>query len=153
MKTFIVILLATLSAAIGESLLSYGMKRNGQINLAVPSQWGDLILSVVRNPYVLAGVVFLAFFFFLYLAALSWADISFVMPLTAMSYIFVALIAKFVLKEELSWFRLAGTVVITLGIILVALDGRQRSEDNGTTVYQQGIDVGGIHCSAKERNS
>ena len=153
MKTFIVILLATLSAAIGESLLSYGMKRNGQVNLALPSQWGYLILSVVRNPYVLAGVVFLAVFFFLYLAALSWADLSFVMPLTAMSYIFAALLAKFVLKEELSWFRWAGTVVITLGIILVAFDSRQRSEDNGTTVYQQSINGGGIHCSAKGRNS
>ncbi|MGO9014050.1 MAG: EamA family transporter [Dissulfurispiraceae bacterium] len=153
MKTFIVILLATLSAAIGETLLSYGMKRNGQINLAIPSQWGQLILSVVRNPYVLAGVVFLACFFFLYLAALSWADLSFVMPLTAMSYIFAAMLAKFVLREELSWFRWAGTVVITLGIILVALDGRQRSEDNGMTVYHQGINESGIHCSAKGRNS
>ncbi len=153
MKTFIVILLATLSAAIGESLLSYGMKRNGEINLAVPSQWGQLVLSVIRNPYVLAGVIFLAVFFFLYLAALSWADLSFVMPLTAMSYIFAALLAKFALKEDLSWFRWAGTIVITLGIILVALDGRQRSEDNGVAVFQQGISGSGTHCAAKGRNS
>ncbi len=153
MKTFIVILLATLSAAIGESLLSYGMKRNGQVDLAVPAQWGNLILSVIRNPYVLAGVVFLAFFFFLYLAALSWADLSFVMPLTAVSYIFAALLARFVLKEELSWFRWAGTVVITLGIILVALDSRQRSEENGAATYQQSINSGGTHSPAKGRNS
>ena len=153
MKTFIVILLATLSAAIGESLLSYGMKRNGQINLAVPSQWGQLILSVVRNPYVLAGVVFLAFFFFLYLAALSWADLSYVMPLTAVSYIFAALLARFVLKEELSWFRWAGTLVITLGIILIVLDSRQRSEDKGITSYQQGINRDAAHYTSKGRNS
>jgi len=152
-KTFIVILLATLSAAIGESLLSYGMKRNGQINLAVPSQWGQLILSVVRNPYVLAGVVFLAFFFFLYLAALSWADLSYVMPLTAVSYIFAALLARFVLKEELSWFRWAGTLVITLGIILIVLDSRQRSEDKGITSYQQGINRDAAHYTSKGRNS
>jgi drug/metabolite transporter (DMT)-like permease len=129
------------------------MKRNGQVNLAVPSQWGHLILSVVRNPYVLAGVVFLAFFFFLYLAALSWADLSYVMPLTAISYIFAALLARFVLKEELSWFRWAGTVIITLGIILVALDNRQRSEDTGMAVYKQNINGGGTHCTAKGRNS
>ena len=153
MKTFIVILLATLSAAIGESLLSYGMKRNGQVNLAVPSQWGHLVLSVVRNPYVLAGVVFLAFFFFLYLAALSWADLSYVMPLTAVSYIFAALLARFVLKEELSWFRWAGTVVITLGIILMALDSRQRSEDKGITAYQHSINRGETHYTSKGRTS
>jgi drug/metabolite transporter (DMT)-like permease len=152
-KTFIVILLATLSAAIGESLLSYGMKRNGQVDLAVPSHWGQLILSVIRNPYVLAGVVFLAFFFFLYLAALSWADLSFVMPLTAMSYIFAALLARYMLKEELSWFRWAGTVVIILGIILIALDSRQRTEENGMTKYQQSINGGVTHSAAKGRNS
>ncbi len=129
------------------------MKRNGQVNLAIPSQWGHLILSVIRNPYVLAGVVFLAFFFFLYLAALSWADLSFVMPLTAVSYIFAALLARFVLKEELSWFRWVGTIVITLGIILVALDSRQRSEENGITTYQQNINSGGTHSTAKGRNS
>jgi drug/metabolite transporter (DMT)-like permease len=122
MKTFVVIFIATLSAAIGEVLLSYGMKRNGEVDLTVPSQWFDLITSVVRNPYVLAGVVLLAVFFFLYLAALSWADISYIMPLTAMSYIFVALMAKFVLKEDVSLYRWAGTLLIVIGIAFVVLD-------------------------------
>jgi len=125
MKTFVVIFLATLSAAIGEVLMSYGMKRGGEIDLTDPSQWGGLILSVVRNPYVLMGVVLLAIFFFLYLASLSWADISFVMPLTAMSYIFATVLAKFVLREEVSWFRWIGTTIIVVGIIVVALDTRQ----------------------------
>jgi drug/metabolite transporter (DMT)-like permease len=125
MKTFVVILFATLSAAIGEVLMSYGMKKGGEVDLTAPSQWIGLILSVVRNPYVLIGVVLLAIFFFLYLASLSWADISFVMPLTAMSFIFAALLAKFVLKEDVSWFRWIGTLVIVVGIIIVALDDKQ----------------------------
>ena len=129
MKTFVVILLATLSAAIGEVLMSYGMKRGGEVDLTAPSQWLGLILSVVRNPYVLIGVVLLAIFFFLYLASLSWADISFVMPLTAMSFIFAALLAKFVLKEDVSWFRWVGTLVIVAGIIIVALDDKQLTGD------------------------
>ncbi len=128
MKTFVVIFLATLSAAIGEVLMSYGMKQGGAIDLTVPSQWVGLILSVVRNSYVLAGVVLLAIFFFLYLASLSWADVSFVMPLTAMSYIFAAVLAKFVLKEDVSWFRWVGTAIIVVGIIVVALDNRQITE-------------------------
>jgi drug/metabolite transporter (DMT)-like permease len=122
MKTFIVIFMATLSAAIGEVLLSYGMRKNGEVDLTVPSQWFDLITSVVRNPYVFAGVVLLAVFFFLYLAALSWGDISYVMPLTAMSFIFVALMAKFALKEDVSVYRWAGTLLIVIGIAFVVLD-------------------------------
>jgi drug/metabolite transporter (DMT)-like permease len=129
-KTVIVVTLAALSAAVGETLLSYGMKKNGAMNLADPSQWFSLILSVVRNPYITVGVVFLAIFFFLYLAALSWADLSFVLPLTAVSYIFAALLARFVLGEEVSVFRWIGTVVIMIGIGLIALNGGQHSRAN-----------------------
>jgi drug/metabolite transporter (DMT)-like permease len=126
-KTVIVVTLAALSAAVGETLLSYGMKKNGAMNITDPSQWFSLIFSVVSNPYITAGVVFLAIFFFLYLAALSWADLSFVLPLTAVSYIFAALLARFVLREEVSVFRWIGTVVIMIGITLIALNGGQHS--------------------------
>lgn len=129
MKTFIVVLLATLCAAVGETLISYAMKKNGQVDFKELSQWLKLIFSVIRNPYIFMGVILLGIFFFLYLAALSWADISFVLPLTAMSYIFVALLAKFFLGENISWYRWAGTLVIIIGIILVALDQRQQTAD------------------------
>ena len=129
MKTYVVVMIAALSAAVGESLLSFGMRRYGSMNLAEPSHWLVLVSSVVRNPYVFMGVVFLSIFFFLYLAALSWADLSFVLPLTAVSYLFAALLAKFFLKEEVSWHRWAGTIVIVIGIALVALGGKSRSID------------------------
>ncbi len=129
MKTYIVVMIAALSAAIGESLLSFGMRRYGSMNLAEPSHWLVLVSSVVRNPYIFLGVVFLGVFFFLYLAALSWADLSFVLPLTAVSYLFAALLAKFFLREEVSWHRWAGTVFIVIGIALVALGGKARSID------------------------
>jgi len=129
MKTFVVVLLATLCAAVGETLISYAMKKNGQVDLKELSQWLKLIFSVVRNPYIFMGVILLGIFFFLYLAALSWADISFVLPLTALSYIFVALLSKFFLREDVSWYRWAGTLVIIIGIILVALDQRQQTVD------------------------
>jgi len=130
MKTYIVVMIAALSGAIGESLLSLGMRRYGSLNLTEPSHWFVLVSSVVRNPYVFLGVVFLSIFFFLYLAALSWADLSFVLPLTAVSYIFAALLAKFFLKEEVSWHRWTGTIVIVIGIALVAFGGKSRSVDS-----------------------
>jgi drug/metabolite transporter (DMT)-like permease len=126
MKILVVIAVAALSASIGETLMSYGMRKYGGISLTEPSQVLTLVLSVVRNPYVAAGVLFLAIFFFLYLAALSWADLSYVLPLTAMSYIFAALLARFALKEDVSWMRWAGTVLIVLGIACVALDDRPK---------------------------
>ena len=136
-KTFVVIFLATLSAAVGETLISYAMKKNGQVDLKELSQWLSLIFSVVRNPYIFAGVILLGIFFFLYLAALSWADLSFVLPLTALSYVFVALLAKFLLREDVSWYRWAGTMVIIVGITLVALDRRQQTSDHRGNVQER----------------
>jgi drug/metabolite transporter (DMT)-like permease len=141
MKTYIVVAIAALSAAIGESFLSYGMRRYGAISLAEPSHLRMLITSVVTNPFVFMGVFFLGLFFFLYLAALSWADLSFVLPLTALSYMFAALLAKYFLKEDVSWRRWVGTIVIVIGITLVALDAKPRTEHNysGTPHGRDGI--------------
>lgn len=130
MKTYVVVAIAALSAATGEALLSYGMRRSGAVILTDPSQWLTLIFSVVRNPYVCTGAIFLGIFFFLYLAALSWADLSFVLPLTALSYIVAAFLAKFFLKEDVSWFRWIGTIIIVIGIVFVALDGRPRTRQD-----------------------
>jgi drug/metabolite transporter (DMT)-like permease len=127
MKIVIVVAIAALCAAVGESFLSYGMRRYGMISLTDPSQLLTLVLAVVKNPYVFLGVVFLALFFFLYLAALSWADLSYVLPFTAMSYVFAAFLAKFFLKEEVSFLRWLGTVVIVIGIAFVAFDGSPRT--------------------------
>jgi drug/metabolite transporter (DMT)-like permease len=137
-RIFVVIFLATLSAAVGETLISYAMKKNGQVDLTELSQWLKLIFSVLRNPYIFVGVILLGIFFFLYLAALSWADLSFVLPLTALSYVFVAFLAKFFLKEDVSWYRWAGTLIIIIGITLVALDRRQQAVDYRKNVQDIG---------------
>lgn len=124
MRTLLVVLIATMCAAIGESFLSYGMRRIGHANPSI----GEWFAMVATNPHVLIGVLFLAGFFFLYLAALSWADLSYVMPLTALSYLFAAVLAKVYLKEDISWLRWTGIIVIVVGIALVAAEeGRQRT--------------------------
>jgi drug/metabolite transporter (DMT)-like permease len=77
---------------------------------------------VATNTWVITGVLFLGGFFFLYLAALSWADLSYVMPLTALSYLFAAVLAQLFLKEQISWIRWTGIMIIVLGIALVVLE-------------------------------
>ncbi len=48
-------------------------------------------LRVFTNPSIIIGIIFLAGFFFLWLAILSWCDLSFVLPLTALSYVLTAI--------------------------------------------------------------
>ena len=88
---------------------------------------GALVMSVVRHSFIFIGVLFLAVYFFPYPIALARADLSFVLSLNAVSYIFAAVLARVFLKEDITWLRWAGTIVIIVGITLIALDGRQRT--------------------------
>jgi drug/metabolite transporter (DMT)-like permease len=126
-KTFLVVAVAALSASVGETLLAYGMRSFGDRDWSRPSHWLELVLVVARNRHVMLGVLFLAGFFFLYLAALSWADVSFVTPLTSLSFVFGAILAKVALGEDVGRWRWIGVAVIVLGISLFALDGRPRT--------------------------
>jgi len=117
LKTFIVMLTATLAASIGETLLSAGMKNIGDFSRG---QVMARLLQMFYSPKVILGVLLMVVFFFLYSAALSWADLSLVLPLSSMSFIFGAILAKFVLLEEISFWRWSGIVVIMIGVALVS---------------------------------
>lgn len=131
MKTIVVLFFAALSGAVAETLFSYGMRSFGAMDWSKPARWIDLLLVVPRNPFVLTGVVFASGFFFLYLTALSWADLSYAMPITALSYVFAAVFARAFLGEQLSWHRWIGSLLIVAGIALVVLEGRQRTSPAG----------------------
>lgn len=120
MKVIVVVLFATVLVAVGEVFLSAGMKQ-----VAKDGHEGiRMIWAAAANPLVLAGVVLSAAFFGLYLLTLSWADISFVMPFTALSYFFVAVLAKNVLHEPVSLTRWIGTILIVIGVMVVGLGER-----------------------------
>ncbi len=117
-RTILVMVVATIFGAMGDTSLSKGMKGTGVVlGLgALPR----LVREVVSDPYILAGVGFLALFLVLWLAVLSWADLSVALPLTALSYVFGALLARFYLHEDVTPLRWGGTVVVCLGVALVA---------------------------------
>ena len=102
--------------SIGDSLLSRGMKSFGTVSLAQLSH----VLAAVQNPWVFLGILFLLGFMACYLTALSWADLTFVLPATSVGYILIAVIARFGLHEHISPVRWLGIVLITAGVGFVA---------------------------------
>ena len=74
----------------------------------------------IRNPWVITGILCLLGFFASYLTALSWADLTFVLPSTAFGYIVVAFLAKFWLHEPITPYRWAGILLIVCGVGFVA---------------------------------
>jgi drug/metabolite transporter (DMT)-like permease len=78
------------------------------------------LIAAVRNPWVVLGILFLIAFFAAYMSALSWADLTYVLPATSIGYVVLALIAKFVLHEQVTMLRWVGILLISAGVSFVA---------------------------------
>lgn len=112
---------AILFAAIGDILFSKGMRANGEVTIKHIADIPKMIRHIFQRPLILAGIVFMAFFFFSYLAALAYTDVSVANPLTALSYVLVTIYAAIAMKERVDPGRWAGVALVTLGAIFVGL--------------------------------
>jgi drug/metabolite transporter (DMT)-like permease len=115
-QRYLILLAVMLTASVGDTLLSHGMSQVGPVSF---THLG-LLLTAMKNLWVVAGILCLLGFFASYLTALSWADLTFVLPSTAFGYVVVALLSKFWLHEAISAYRWAGILLIVCGVGFVA---------------------------------
>ncbi len=109
---YLLLALVALTASVGDSLLAVGAKQLGPISLNHPTA----LFTAISNPWIIGGIVLLIGFFASYLTALSWADLTYVLPATSLGYIVTALLSKFWLHEQLSIWRWLGIFFITVGV-------------------------------------
>jgi len=83
------------------------------------ANWHQLF-GFVLDPWVLTGIGLLFLFFGCYLTALSWADLTYVLPATALSYALMALLAELFLNEHVTVSRWVGIALIMVGVGFVA---------------------------------
>jgi hypothetical protein len=76
-------------------------------------------LRIFTNPWIDGGVVLLIVWFASQLSLLSWGDLSYVLPITAGSYVLTAVLGKIFLHEFISLARWSGICVISAGVMLV----------------------------------
>lgn len=114
-KSLIYLAIACCNGA-GDVLLKRGMSDLGQIHLA---HWTHIFAAFI-NPWIIFGICCLAGFFYSYLTALSWADLTFVLPASAFGYVVTAFLSRVFLHEAVSPWRWAGVLLITCGVGLVA---------------------------------
>lgn len=112
-----------LTASVGDFLLSMGMAKVGAVDL----HHLGLLWNALFNPFVDIGIILLIGFFACYTTALSWADLTFVMPATAFGYVVIALLARFFKHEQLSVSRWCGIGLIVCAVGFVA-GGPSRTE-------------------------
>ena len=118
MKTHVCLAIIVIANALGNLMLGYGMRQVGDISSYSPAALVVSGLTAMANPWVLGGVVLLTVFFVTHAIVLSWADLSYVLLVTAIGYGLVALLSWAVLGEHVSGTRWAGVGVITAGVML-----------------------------------
>jgi uncharacterized membrane protein len=111
-KTLICAVVVVFSNLFGN----FFMKRGMPAELASPLDY----LTVLFRPYVALGVALLVLWMLSRMALLSWADLSYVLPVTSIGYVLIALAGRFLLHEQISARRWAGIALIVAGVSLVS---------------------------------
>jgi drug/metabolite transporter (DMT)-like permease len=112
LKTLILAATVVVLNTAGNFYLGVGMKR-------APAHLGP-VTSLVE-PLVLVGIVLLVVWTLLRMKLLEWADLSFVLPVTAVGYVLNAIMGAVLLGENVSALRWAGTALIMAGAVLTGL--------------------------------
>ena len=122
-RKYLVILQVVIFGSVGDAFLARGMKHAGPIDIHRVAD----VLFALANPFVILGTVSLLIFMSSYMTALSFADLSYVLPATAISYVVMVLLSIVWLHEQVSLRRWAGVAFIVVGVGVVA-GGPSRTE-------------------------
>jgi multidrug transporter EmrE-like cation transporter len=118
-RSLLVFLLFLLSSTGGEIAITYGMKATGEPERLRPKELLVFLGRALRNGWFWAGVPLMALSFYSLLVLLSWKPITFVIPVSALSYVVGTLAAKYILGEDISTARWAGVILVCAGVALV----------------------------------
>ncbi len=99
----------------GNFFLKWGLPSPQDAPLSTPLDY----IMVLFRPWVAAGVLLLILWLLSRMALLSWADLSYVVPLTAAGYVLVALAGMLFLHEEVTVRHWSGIALIVVGVVLV----------------------------------
>jgi len=113
-----VIVLATTG---GQVLQAAGMRRHGEVHVTRPGALRKMLAWIVRNEFIIASVACMAVSFFAFMSLLSFAELSFAVPATAASLVLQTVLAKYALKERVSWKRWTGALLVACGVVMLAL--------------------------------
>jgi drug/metabolite transporter (DMT)-like permease len=120
LRTYSVLLLFIALKAVGNLSLAWGMKH-------LPTAGANPLSYILAmlDPFVALGVVALIVALLTRMVLLSLADLSFVLPVTAVGYVIAAFLGKKVLHEVVTGRRWLGTILIFIGAALVSSTGEK----------------------------
>ncbi len=118
---WIVLAVMTGATTVGEVLQAMGMRRHGEIRDFRPGALGRALALVIRNRFVIGGFTAMAISFFAFMKLLTITDLSFAVPVSAVTYVAETILARYILKERVNGLRWAGALLVICGVVLVSL--------------------------------
>jgi uncharacterized membrane protein len=111
--------LYSLIMAVSQILLKLGTNQVGKFVFNDAKDVFTIIFKVVLNPFIFMSVVLMASSFFLWIYILSWFKLGLVFPLTALTFVFVAIMTFLFLGEKLSAINYVGICLIASGVFFL----------------------------------
>jgi uncharacterized membrane protein len=136
-KLLLILLIGLVFESTGVVLLKKGITEVGSVHTLSLTEAGRIVKASITNGRILLGVFFEALFFGCLLMLMSKSDISFLWPLTALSFVFATLAAILFLHEQVSAVRWAGVLLIMLGAALISYSEHQKEKPPLPVVSKQ----------------
>ncbi|MFM1769863.1 MAG: hypothetical protein RJA22_2392 [Verrucomicrobiota bacterium] len=149
-KVLLILMAGLLFEAVGVVHLSAGMKQWRQAAAASPegasrlATWGRLLQAGLTNRNLLLGIAYESVFFAVICYLLTHRDVSLIWPLSALSFVFTGLAAKFFLHEQISGLRWAGIVLIVAGAGLITLSEKRQEQPRAAAATPAGPPPSGV---------
>jgi len=131
LKLLIILFIGLVFESTGVVLLKKGMTQIGEVRVINIQEIGRITKAGLSNPQILLGVFFEALFFLCLLILMSQSDISFLWPLTGLSFVFATIAAIWFLHEQVSPVRWVGVVLIVIGAALISYSEQQKEKPPG----------------------
>jgi len=134
LKLLIILFIGLVFESTGVVLLKKGMTQIGEVRVINIQEIGRITKAGLSNPQILLGVFFEALFFLCLLILMSRSDISFLWPLTGLSFVFATIAAMWFLHEQVSAVRWVGVVLIVIGAALISYSEQQKEKSASGSV-------------------
>ena len=139
-KTYAFLFLEVLFGTLGNTLFDKGMKEVGVLGfLSVSQVWAEA-LRIASSEAIWIGVICMLLFIVCHMLVLSWADYSFVMPFSAISWGLVPVFAFFWLGEKVLMARWVGIALIVAGVVLVSSTPPSTTEPSMSQVLAERLE-------------
>ena len=128
-KLLSILLFGLACESAGVILLKKGMIHIGDMNGYNFAEIFRVFKAGATSPQILFGVFFEAVFFGCLLLLMSKSDISFLWPLTALSFVFATFAAMVFLGENVSWVRWIGVILIVIGAAFISFSEHSKGKN------------------------